>query len=86
MTERHIKTAREAIDLLGGTKGVMALTGRRRSSVSNWRKTGRFSSRFSDVISAALRMKGCVADPSILNQETPHFPDTSDRPFGAPGP
>lgn len=61
-----IDTVDALIDALGGNAAVAALTGRRSSAVSNWRKRGRVPAELSRVLESALGEKGRQVAPSLF--------------------
>ena len=69
MTRRRLYSASEAIEILGGTKGAMALTGAKTATnVSWWRGNNKFPAKYTKLITAALRREGYEPDASILTQ------------------
>lgn len=67
---RQLSGVAEAIDVLGGTAVIEHLTGVGKSTISWWRKTNRFPSRFYLVISNALAEEGYGVDPALCGQVT----------------
>lgn len=67
--EPPLASAAEVIDALGGTEGVMALTGAKSSQVvSYWRTSGRFPPKLYLLMNGALEAAGKRAAPSLWNQ------------------
>lgn len=66
----ELTTADEVIDALGGNGAVIALTGCTPSSVSNWRRFGRFPADEYVRFQAALTQLGHHAPPSLWRQST----------------
>ncbi len=58
-------TADEVMDMLGGTNAVAALTKRKPTAASNWRKFGRFPANTYLVMRDALAEDGFDAPASL---------------------
>lgn len=67
----QLTTADEVIDALGGNQSVIALTGCAPSSVSNWRRFGRFPADEYLRFQTALAQLGHHAPPSLWRQSIP---------------
>lgn len=63
--ERHLTTAGQVIDALGGIDSVVALTGRGPTAVSNWRVSNKFPSSTYLLIGDGLRQLGVTAAVSL---------------------
>jgi hypothetical protein len=71
MTRTRLDSASEAIEVLGGTKAVMALTGAKSPTVlSWWRRNNRFPSKYSDLVKGALETAGYTATREMLGQKS----------------
>jgi hypothetical protein len=68
MTRTRLDSTSEAIEVLGGTKGVIALTGAKPTTVSWWRRNNRFPAKHLMVISGALWEAGYTADGELFGQ------------------
>lgn len=67
--EPPLASAADVIDALGGTEGVMALTGAKSSQVvSYWRTSGRFPPKLFLLMTGALAATGKSASPALWNQ------------------
>lgn len=60
-----LTTTREIIDVLGGTKAVVEMTGVGNTSVSNWRVSGKFPAKFHLLMTSALDRKHYEAPASL---------------------
>lgn len=65
MSVRNVSRVREVINELGGTDAVMALTGRGRQAVSNWRSRERLPKELYLIMCGALKDRGCEAPSSL---------------------
>jgi len=62
----HLTSFNEVIHALGGTTVVAHLTRSSRSSVWNWKQTGRFPAKHYRLLREALFECGCVADLTLF--------------------
>lgn len=66
---KHIESAREVIDALGGIKAVSALTGRKTTTVSAWQaKFDGFPPNTYILLTSALALKGFAAPAALWGQ------------------
>jgi hypothetical protein len=68
MTRTRLDSADEAIEVLGGTKGMMALTGAKPTAVSWWRRNNRFPAKHRDLVSSALLSAGYTTNGALFGQ------------------
>jgi hypothetical protein len=70
MTTRHFTKARDVVDWLGGIEAVCEMTGRDLKTVYHWiGRSGTFPARYHDMMTKALKKRGCTAPPALWNQE-----------------
>lgn len=68
---RHVETANDIIDTLGGTSAVAKMLKRSPQQVSNWRADGRLPSSVYLLVSNELAKYGKVASPRLFGISEP---------------
>jgi hypothetical protein len=68
MKLKRLYSTDDAIEILGGTKKVMMLTGKGATTLSWWRRNNRFPGLLTTLITLALEREGYEPDASILTQ------------------
>lgn len=86
---RQLETIDEIVEVLGGRKALIALTGRNVRSASqfvwNWRHCGTFPADTYDAIIDALALRGCTAPRGLWRWSRPAgegstvYPDSHTR-------